>query len=678
MTVDNFCLVSVVQWREHGPPEAEIGVRVPSETQPYLMLNYEKELNKEQLRVVREGDGACLVLSGPGSGKTRTLVYRTAYLLEKGVPAEQILLLTFTKKAAKEMLSRIFGIFGNSREGVNGGTFHHAGNLFLRRYAPVIGYNKNFIIMDDEDSRSMFTSILKERSKKIEIRAPIVQSVISLSVNSKKSIERILEENFPYIEEENSYAIEEIAVEYNKRKKEGNLMDYDDLLFNWLKILSFKEVKREISSRFSYVLVDEYQDTNAIQDEIVKNVTEEHGNILAVGDDSQSIFSFRAADIKNILRFSNNYPGAKIFHLETNYRSTPQILTLANEVIKNNEMRLDKQLRSTKKDGRKPIIIPLDNSFKQAEFVISQILKMKNSGIPFSEMAVLFRAHYQSAELELEFAKQSIPYVMRGGMKFFEQLHVKDLSAFLRIIVNFRDHVSWKRLLSRLDGVGKTYSDRITKSLLEKKDIDAVYKDSEEISLMVPLKARKEVLILLHLLKEASIEPCIQKIIEIFLSGFYGEYLRNSFENGRERINDLNRFRDLAGNYDDMEKMICDFSLSEEFKTETDDDKKEKITLSTIHQAKGLEWDTVFVISLREGDFPYVKAIEEGSLEEERRLFYVAVTRCKNNLFLTYPIYTFRGNGECEPSRFLKEAEGVPSFSDEIEELKDDDGWESF
>ncbi len=639
------------------------------------MINYEKELNKEQLRVVREGEGACLVLSGPGSGKTRTLVYRTAYLLEKGVPAKQILLLTFTKKAAKEMLFRTFELLGKNTGTICGGTFHHAGNLFLRDYASVLEYHRNFIIIDEEDSKSMLNSLIKERNKKTELRAPLVKNIISLSINSKKDIFRVVEDNFPHIKEEDVSMIEEVFGEYSRRKKENNLMDYDDLLLNWLKLLSIEDVREKISSRFSYVLVDEYQDTNAIQDEIVKKMVKDHGNILAVGDDSQSIFSFRAADIKNILSFSKNYPQAKIFYLETNYRSTPQILSIANEVIKNNQMSFEKRLKSVKKGGCEPSIVPLDNPFKQAEFIVSRISEMKRSGVPLSEMAVLFRAHYQSAELELELAKRNIPYLMRGGMKFFEQWHIKDLSAFLRIIINFRDEVSWRRILSRINGIGKVYSDRIVALLFDKGDVETIYLEKEEIISTTPLRAREELDLFLSILKEAFLEPCISKKIDIFISEFYGNYLRNSFDNAADRINDLNRFRDLSARYENMEDMISDFSLSEDFRLDTETNSKEKVTLSTVHQSKGLEWDTVFVISLKEGDFPYVKAVEEGLLEEERRLFYVAVTRCKNNLFLTYPAYSFRGSDSYGPSRFIKEAEGSLFFEEEIIE---DDGWESF
>ncbi len=636
------------------------------------MINYEKELNKEQLKVVREGDGACLVLSGPGSGKTRTLVYRTAYLLEKGVPADQILLLTFTKKAAKEMLARVFSLLGKETEGVCGGTFHHAGNLFLRHYASRIGYSGGFTIIDEEDSREIISSILKE--KKTNIRARPVQNIISLSINSKKEIKSVFEESFSHIDEDSLSAIEETAKEYAERKKRSNLMDFDDLLLNWMKILSLAEVRKEISSRFSYILVDEYQDTNALQDEIVKGLGEKRGNILAVGDDAQSIFSFRAADVQNILRFPETYPNAKIFRLESNYRSTSQILSLANEVINNNSERLEKELKSVNGDGSDPVVVPLDDPFKQAEFVAEQICDLKRAGERFSEMAILFRAHYHSAELEIELARRGVPYVMRGGVRFFEQAHIKDVSAFLRIIANHLDESSWRRLLFMREGIGKTYAEKVVKKILTKKSIENILSEKEEIVSAVPLRAQKGLLSLFSLIEEAFWKKNVSDAIDVFLSGFYNDYLRYSFENARERMNDLRRFHQLAGEYEDAETMMAEFSLSEDFRSEAED-KKEKVTLSTVHQAKGLEWNTVFIIFLKEGEFPYVKALEEGSLEEERRLFYVAVTRCKNNLYLTYPVYSFRGKGFSKPSRFIKEAKGNSFFEEDIIE---DEGWEPF
>jgi DNA helicase II / ATP-dependent DNA helicase PcrA len=640
------------------------------------MINFEKELNKEQLKVVYEGDGPCLVLSGPGSGKTRTLVYRAAYLLEKGVLPSQILLLTFTKKAAKEMLSRIYSLSSFNEKEICGGTFHHVGNLFLRKYAENIGYFSNFVILDEEDSRNIIKEILKER-KRIELPKPsVVQKIISLSINSKKPIKKIIEKYFFYFSEEISEELAKIGKVYEERKKKNNLMDFDDLLLNWNEILSIKKIREEISNKFLYLLIDEYQDTNVLQDEIIKKISEKHNNVLAVGDDSQSIYSFRAADINNIINFSKNYPRARVFKLETNYRSTPEILHIANSVIKNNQKKLEKELFSIKKTGPSPIIIPFSNSLEQARY-IANYLKGQRDRL---KTAVLFRAHYQAVELEIELAKKRVPYILRGGIRFFEQYHVKDVIAFLRIYLNFFDESSWKRILLRQEGIGEINSKKVIDKVLQLRSIDQLLDHRGKIiDLFSSQNVKKGINIVLDLLEKGS-DSTIPGKINLFLKNFYHHYLDFSFENSRERKNDLKRILEISSRYENLEEMIADFSLSEDFQKE--ENNKNAVVLSTIHQAKGLEWETVFVISLKEGSFPHSKSVEDDLLEEERRLFYVAVTRCKENLFLTYPLYDFREKEIAKPSRFLEESGFLEkrgeSFFDDEEIIESEEEWEIF
>jgi DNA helicase-2/ATP-dependent DNA helicase PcrA len=635
------------------------------------MIDFEKELNKEQLKVVLDGDGHCLVLSGPGSGKTRTLVYRAAYLLQKGVPASQILLLTFTKKAAKEMLNRIYKISGMNEKEICGGTFHHTGNLFLRTYAERLGYSSNFIILDEEDSRSIISGIIKEEKINNAPKAPVIQKIISLSVNSKKTIKKTIEEYFSYFEEEIADIILEIAEKYQKRKKDNNLMDYDDLLFNWNEILSIPDIQKNISERFLYILVDEYQDTNALQNEIIKKIGQLHKNILAVGDDAQSIYSFRAADIENILNFSKEYKSAKIFKLESNYRSTEEILDIANAVIKNNDKKLEKELKSLLGKGAIPEIIPFSNPREQAKHIADYIVLNGN----ISEIAILFRAHHHAVELEMELAKRKIPYILRGGIRFFEQFHTKDVMAFLRIMLNFHDEPSWKRLLLRQEGVGEVSARKIIEKIFLEGGIEDVLGKKEEIyNANIPVMGINGLKTILPIFESCK-EKEISEKIDIFLNSFYNHYLDFSFENAKERKNDLKKLKEISMEYENLEEMISDFSLSEDFQKE--EKLKDAVVLSTVHQAKGLEWETVFVISLKEGDFPHSKAIEEDMIEEERRLFYVAVTRCKKNLFLTYPLYNFREKYIAPPSRFLKEAQNL--FYNEAEEIiEEDGGWETF
>jgi DNA helicase II / ATP-dependent DNA helicase PcrA len=629
------------------------------------MVDFQKKLNKEQLRVVYEGEGPCLVLSGPGSGKTRTLVYRTVYLLEKGIPPSSVMLLTFTKKAAKEMLFRIKKISSCNPEEIYGGTFHHVANIFLRKYGEKIGYASNFVIIDEDDSKKIISGVISEKygKQKEDVPKPkVIKNIISLAVNSEKAVEEVIEKNFPFFSNEVVDFILEIKEEYKKIKKESNVMDYDDLLFNWKVLLSNSEVKDAISEKFLYVMVDEYQDTNRLQDSIIRKISEKNKNILAVGDDSQSIYSFRAAEIDNIINFSENYPGAKTFKLESNYRSAPEILETANLVIKNNTKRLDKNLKSVTSFKGEVDVLTFSNPIEQAEYIADYIEQKDNH----NEIAVLFRAHHHAVEVEMELTRRNIPYVSRGGVRFFEQLHIKDVTAYLRVLLNFHDRVSLERLLLKEKGVGEVGAKKMSLEVSSYKKIEDVFKNKEEIAKKVCTSISKKGFLKIINLIEQGKEKTIPEKIELFLDDFYSHYLDFSFENAKERKNDLKKIYEMSFDYEELEDIISDFSLSEDVEKEKNE---RSVVLSTIHQAKGLEWETVFVISLKEGDFPHAKAIEEGSVEEERRLFYVAITRCKENLFLTYPRYNFREKQIMPPSRFIEETRGL--ITDE--ELQDEE-----
>ncbi len=638
------------------------------------MIEFEEKLNKEQLKVVYEGDGPCLVLSGPGSGKTRTLVYRVAYLLGKNVPPNRILLLTFTKRAANEMISRINSLTMKKEGEVLGGTFHHAANFFLKKYFKKIDYLSNFIILDEEDSRSLISSIIKEKGKKDSLKAPVAQRIFSLSINSLKEIDEIIEDYFEYLDTNAKECALGIYKEYCKRKKENNLMDYDDLLLNWNNLLLIPEIREEISKQFEYILIDEYQDTNTLQNEIVKKISQAHGNILVVGDDSQSIYSFRAANIGNILNFPKTFKNSKLFKLELNYRSTPEILEVANRVIRSNTQKLEKNLKSTIKSGFPPAIVSFPNSSMEARFVYEKI-KEKD----LSKTAVLFRAHYHAVELEMELLKRNIPYNLRGGVRFFEQFHVKDIIAFLKIFLNFYDEMSWQRLLLRQEKIGEAGAKKIVKEIFKRKSMKEFLKEKEEIVSLIRTSTAKEKAKNFFLIIEEAQEKDTDKKINLFLSKFYNHFLDISFENSLERKKDIKKLIEVSEKYESDEKMISDFSLSEDYQKESP--KGGAVTLSTIHQAKGLEWENVFIISLREGDFPHLKSLDENLLEEERRLFYVAVTRCKQNLFLTYSTYNFKSKKVSTPSRFIKETsllkeESYPINDEEV--VEDSDEWEFF
>ena len=410
------------------------------------MIDYSTQLNSEQYEVVTRADGPCLVLAGAGSGKTRTLIYRVAYLLEKKVRPENILLVTFTNKAARHMLDRIESLLKHRPGKLWGGTFHHIGNRCLREYAGRLGYTNDFGILDREDSRSLVNSCIRELNidftQRRFPRPAVVEAIISLTTNSQESLAGVVRSKYPYFEEFIP-EIEKVRQVYIEHKKASNNMDYDDLLVKWIELLEkVPEAFNRYSRQFQYILVDEYQDTNRLQNEIIRILGSYHRNIFVVGDDAQAIYSFRAADIKNILDFPKNFPGTKIFKLETNYRSTPEILEMANQTISNNIHQYPKQLRNVRGKGRLPRLLHVEDTRAEARFVAQRLLALREEGVPLKKIAVLFRARYQAADVELELVKRNIPYVIRGGVRFFEQAHIKDILAYLKIITNPRDGFS--------------------------------------------------------------------------------------------------------------------------------------------------------------------------------------------------------------------------------------------
>lgn len=660
-----------------------------------MKIDYQKELNGEQLKAVLEGDGRCLVISGPGSGKTRTLVYRVAYLLEKGVDPENILLVTFTKKAASQMLSRVEALLGFRPQGLLGGTFHHIANLFLRRYATFAGYKNDFGILDEDDSKNLIAGIMEEMQITKSAypnfpKAVMVQEVLSLAQNTRKPMKEVADSQFSYLELADGEIdkLSQILGRYNEKKKEQNLMDYDDLLINWQNILKDNgEVRQKISERFQYVLVDEYQDTNVIQEGMVELMAETHKNIMAVGDDAQSIYSFRGADIEHILNFSKKYPDAKVYKIETNYRSIPEILDVANESIRHNYGQIRKTLRAVKNIGRKPKVFLLESATKEAEFVSSTVARMRSQGEDLNKIAVLFRGRHSASELELALAKHSIAYLMRGGMKFFEQQHIKDTLAFLRALTNNKDQTAWERVLRLFDGVGPAAAGKIFLRIYSLNSREGINDEAllKDLALMAPNRAKEGMITLGKIIKGASLaqkekaSDYISKIIFCWLDDFYAQYLKVSFPDAPERIEDVHELSKLSLDYGSIADMLSAMTLSEEFEGEVYENgqKGQAITLSTIHQAKGLEWNTVFIIGLKEGSFPHGKSVDDlNFLEEERRLFYVAITRCKENLYITYPMMDWKRKGDqaSKPSRFLKE---IQSAVEEVNMLSGDPWGES-
>lgn len=633
-------------------------------------LDYRAALNEDQYRVVTAGDGHALVLAGPGSGKTRTLIYRVAYLLEQGVPPSAILLVTFTVKAAREMLERVERLLKRYPDGLWGGTFHHIGNLILRQHASRLGFTPQFTILDEEDATDLVAASLADlKTPATERRLPhanVLQAIISLAANTQRPLTQIVTARYPYFAEQVPL-IERVAARYAERKRRANTMDYDDLLAHWLHLLErHPEISSQYQRRFRYILVDEYQDTNRLQFAVIRALGQGHGNLLAVGDDAQAIYAFRGADLNNLLEFPQVFPRTTIFRLETNYRSTPEILEVANALIRQNVRQFPKTLKATRPAGLPPAVVPLVDGRQQATFVTQRLLELREEGVPLEQMAVLFRARYQAAELELELARRNIPYIIRGGVRFFEQSHIKDLLAYLKILANPCDELAWERTLRLHEGIGQAYARRIWAMLATTANpLEAALRDTTGDWLELPTKTRlgwrrfHQTLEVLRL-PEAPSQPG-QVIAEIVQRSYRG-YLETHAEDARDRLEDLTQLAAFASTYESTETFLTDLSLREGFKGETVagwSPPDEHLVLSTIHQAKGLEWQVVFLIGLSDGQFPHPKALEDpAALEEERRLFYVAVTRAKDVVYLTYPMSRYSsqfGTILMKPPLFIQE-----------------------
>jgi DNA helicase-2/ATP-dependent DNA helicase PcrA len=649
-------------------------------------IDYPRELNPEQFAVVTQAEGACLVLAGAGSGKTRTLIYRVSYLLEKGVLPEEILLVTFTNKAAQEMRNRVETLIKTKARGLWCGTFHHIGNRILRMHGRAIPLSEDFGILDEEDSRDLVKVCVKSLGFKAasgESRFPkpgVVQSILSFAVNADVSIDEVLAKHYPYFLPL-AQNFEKIKKLYEDKKRKTNNLDYDDLLVRWIELLEkFPAVRESLSRKFRYVLVDEYQDTNRLQHRLIRLLSGHHGNVLVVGDDAQSIYSFRAANIRNILDFPEHYPNTKIFKLETNYRSTRPILNLANQSIKNNVHQFPKTLHSVLEEGELPQLVRVRDPRQEARFVAQRIVEMQESGLELSQIAVLFRAHYQAAELEMELAKQGIPYLVRGGVRFFEQAHVKDVLAFLRIVQNPNDEIAWVRALMLQPGIGSGFAEKIF-DLVEKEDGDLSRVSSPAFGdHALPPKVRSGFLQFKKTLKcllDDSVRDKPDLLIEEILEHGYNQYALINFDNARDRLDDLRELVNFAHTYKKLKDFLADVTLREGFKGETlagggSEEAGEELILSTIHQAKGLEWQAVFILGLSEGTFPHAKSLEkEGELEEERRLFYVAGTRAKKELVLLHSMtrYDYQaGTILCRPSVFIAELPSGTYEEVEVEE----------
>jgi len=639
---------------------------------------------------VTASPGPLLVIAGAGSGKTRTLTYRVAYLLENGIDPRNILLLTFTNKAAREMLGRVANVLPIDASGLWGGTFHSVGNRILRRHGTALGYSSGFTIMDREDQKDLIDAVVTSAGiDPKEIRFPkgdVLAEIFSFVVNTEKPMEELLAEKFPYFLPLLD-KIQNVRERYEQKKKATNSMDFDDLLQKSLSMFQQHERIAEIYRRqFQFILVDEYQDTNKIQADLVDLLARDHHNVMVVGDDAQSIYSWRGANFQNILEFPKRYPDAQVFKIEMNYRSVPEILEVANAAIAANVRQFRKHLSATRESkALKPALVALNDSAEQAQFVAQRILELRDENVDLSDIAVLYRAHYHAIELQLELSRRGIPYQITSGVRFFEQAHIKDVTAFVRVVVNPRDEVAFKRMVKLLPGIGNRTAENLWRSwensltaVAARDDrgaeatsaptgvSDPGYSFGERLgALTVPAKARKSWEQLVHTLDE--IAPAGQpnmpsEMITSVVEAIYDDYAKANFTNYELRREDLNQLAIFARQFKDVHEFLSQLALISNVDAEAAPAQisdKEAVNLSSVHQAKGLEFHTVFVIWLTDGMFPSNRSLDtRDALEEERRLFYVAITRARDELYLAYPQMRLSGGyGDVfqRPSRFLQE-----------------------
>jgi DNA helicase II / ATP-dependent DNA helicase PcrA len=632
--------------------------------EPHFRLDYPGLLNPAQLDAVVTTEGPVLVVAGAGSGKTRTLVFRVARLVELGVDPHAILLLTFTRKASAEMLRRAAGLLDGRCEQVAGGTFHSFANTVLRRYGSALGLQSSFTILDRGDAEDVVGLLRARRGlDKKDKRFPRKQTIaemFSMAVNKSRRLPDLIDDVYAHLAE---HADDLIALEadYRAYKAERQVVDYDDLLVKLHELLrDHVSARQQLHQRFRYVMVDEYQDTNPLQASIVRLLAAEPANVMAVGDDAQSIYAFRGADFRNIMDFPSLFPGTRVISLEENYRSTQPILDVANAVIAQARERYTKTLFTKKAVGAEPLLIAAENENFQSRFVCQRILELREEGVPLPEIAVLFRSSFHSFDLELELARADLPFVKRGGFKFIETAHVKDALAHLRVIENPRDAVSWHRVLLLLEGIGPRTADEIASRLITAADVPAALDVVSGKPYSTDLRALAG---LLRRIGDGTRRPD-EQLGEVLR--YYEPLLKRVHPDDHpKRLRDLEHFVSIAARYRSLQTLLTDMALEPPSDSVNDvlaiDEDEGLLSLSTIHSAKGLEWHTVFVIWVVEGKFPSAYSMHgDEELEEERRLMYVAVTRAKQHLYLCYPINMYdRATGMVlsKPSRFI---EGIP------------------
>ncbi len=657
---------------------------------PIPSIDFRALLNNEQYAAVTAAPGPLLVLAGAGSGKTRTLTYRVAYLLSQGVKPGEILLLTFTNKAAKEMLHRVHELTGIEPARFWGGTFHSLGNRALRMFGDAISLPRNFTILDADESESLLKQTVESANKlffkdKTNPRPGPLFSVLSLARNTQLSLSDTVSKNFPQYAEITPL-LPDFANAYAKAKREQQVVDYVDLLELWLKLLTdAPEVARYFAQRFRHVLVDEYQDTNTIQAQLVDKLSPHHC-VMAVGDDAQCIYSWRGADFENIMSFPDRHAGTVIHRIEINYRSTPEILAFANGVLNAQPKgrHFDKELRAARKHSVKPYVVQTMDDREQAEFILKRIHSLvSDDGVSPNEIAILYRSHFLALEIQLALSRAGIPYVITSGVKFFERQHVRDLIALIRFVYNPADTQAWQRIAILLPKVGEKGARKIHAAaldharLMQRNFIDVLATDDVKSKVAKDAKPEWEQFCAsLVQVGDAMSNQKPSDVVTVAIDGWYGDYLKGAYADYLDRLEELKALVGFASRFEEMQDLLAQIVLLNGETSEREvDPNTEAIKLTTIHQAKGLEYDVVFLIGAADGQLPTRRSIEAGDVEEERRLFYVAVTRAKNELYISYPRVATRagpGGMMLTQSRFLQE---LPDDLYEELRIKRSYGW---
>ena len=627
------------------------------------------ELNDQQLAAVTAPDGPALVIAAAGTGKTRTLTHRVAWLIrEQNIRPWNILLLTFTNRAAKEMLERAARLVGGGTDTLWGGTFHGVANRMLRRYAERLGYERSFAILDEDDSSRLLKQCIAELGLKGEKKFPkpdVLLGVFGLAASRQADLQDTLADRFtsPQADIDGMLKVHDL---YTARKREAQSMDFDDLLLNGLRLLEeCPDVAEEYGRRFHHVLVDEYQDTSRIQSDFADRLASVHNNLMAVGDDFQSIYSWRGAEIANFLDFGKRHPGARTYKLERNYRSVPGVLAVANDVIAGNPEQPSKTLVPDRPDGVKPVLVHLSDGRHQARYIVEKVMRLVESGEARpGEIAVLYRSHFHAMELQLELARAQMPYTVVSGVRFFEQAHIKDVCAPLRLAANPADFLAFARWMELLPKVGPKRAETMWVKLggrLDLRSPDA----RAALAAALPADARPawhDIETALFPVGDASLLDRPDGLVKAFSDAFYGDFIDATFDNPRSRKEDIAELCIFSAKYPSTTAFLDEMTLLTNLDTtgrDTAADTRDTLRLTTVHQAKGLEWKAVFVLWMVHGMFPSSRAAEEpGMMSEERRLFYVAVTRAKDYLWLCSPQMRRSASGDiqlCPVSPFIEE-----------------------